>query len=142
MGIKSTKQIIGAVFLMKMGKGFYLFMVSAVIPSARVLRGSKSKGGLMAVKILIRRIIEPHLYNRAIAHIVQLRKEALQQSGYLGGETCVKADNSNEILVISHWESEELWSKWFHSWTRQQIDQELSIMLESPAEYAVYQHYG
>jgi heme-degrading monooxygenase HmoA len=69
----------------------------------------------MAVKIIIKRIV-PQNKTEALKPLLQkLRNLAMQQSGYISGETFKRIDRPGESLVVSTWQSMEDWRKWVMS---------------------------
>jgi heme-degrading monooxygenase HmoA len=71
----------------------------------------------------------------------QLRMLAMQQAGYISGETLRRIDNPEEFLVISTWQSFEDWQKWFNSSQRKELQSKIDTLLGRETTYEVY-HYG
>jgi heme-degrading monooxygenase HmoA len=99
------------------------------------------KEAIMAVKILIKRRL-PLGKNEAMVTLShQMRMLAMQQKGYISGETLRRLDNPEEFLVISTWQSFEDWQSWFNSGQRKELQSKIDILLGKETTYEVY-HYS
>jgi heme-degrading monooxygenase HmoA len=84
------------------------------------------------VKVLIERTIKGQNVKEIVRLLRQLRVKALQQPGYISGETLHAVDDPNLYLVIGIWESLEDWRKWEKNPERQQTIGEIDALLQSP----------
>ncbi len=92
----------------------------------------------MAVKILIRRSL-PDTGDPLVEELLrELRMLAVQQEGYISGETLHRLDEPGEILVISTWQSREAWTKWFANAVRREIQAKIDRRLEKGTRYEMY----
>ena len=66
------------------------------------------------VKVLMERTIRGENVAQTVRRLRQLRVLAMQQPGYISGETLHGVDDPNYYLVISSWESLEQWQNWFN----------------------------
>jgi heme oxygenase (mycobilin-producing) len=94
----------------------------------------------MAIKVIIARRVPSELKAEAGPLINELRKGALQQPGYISGESLVNTVDPEEHLVISTWASVEDWNAWFFNPLREELQLELDELLEEGSQYAVYQN--
>ena len=62
---------------------------------------------------------------------------AMQQPGYITGETLHGTDDPNYYLVISTWDSPAHWQDWLHNPERQKLAAEIDSYLESPTRTRV-----
>ena len=92
----------------------------------------------MTVKILIKRKFSGKHDEALNALLRQFRALAIEQPGYISGETLTRLDSPGESLVISTWKSASDWEKWVKNPTRQQIQSQIDILLGSETSYAVY----
>jgi heme-degrading monooxygenase HmoA len=90
------------------------------------------------VKILLERDIKGRHVAEIVRRLRQLRVMAMQQPGYIGGETLHAVDDPNHYLVISSWETLNHWQNWFNHRERQKLQTELDGYLESPTTMRVY----
>jgi heme-degrading monooxygenase HmoA len=90
------------------------------------------------VKILLKRSIKGKHVAEIVRLLRQLRVMAMQQPGYVGGETLHAVDDPNYYLVISTWESLEHWQAWFKNPERQNLQAEVDSYLESPTQMRVF----
>jgi heme-degrading monooxygenase HmoA len=95
----------------------------------------------MAIKILIKRRLPLDKTQAMIELSRQLRILAMEQEGYISGETLRRIDNPEEFLVISAWQSIEDWQKWLNSSQRKEIQSKIDVLLGRETTYEVY-HYG
>ena len=79
----------------------------------------------MAIKVLIRRKIPENLKDQLNILLLKMRYLAMQQKGYIGGETLKKLDSADEYLIISRWQTIEDWSKWLVSDERREIQENI-----------------
>ena len=90
------------------------------------------------VKVLVERAIKGQNVRGIVRLLRQLRVKALQQPGYISGETLHAVDDPNCYLVISLWESLEDWRQWEKNPERQKAVLEIDSLLESPPRTRVY----
>ncbi|HEX9884709.1 MAG TPA: antibiotic biosynthesis monooxygenase family protein [Desulfobaccales bacterium] len=90
------------------------------------------------VKVLVERKIAGKKVGEIVRLLRQLRVQAMQQPGYISGETLHSMDDPNFYLVISTWESLEQWQNWFKNPLRQKLATEIDDSLESPTRLRVF----
>ena len=90
------------------------------------------------VKILLERTIKGKHVGKIVQLLRQLRVMAMQQPGYIGGETLHAVDDPNHYLVISSWESLEHWQAWFDNPERRKIQAEVDSYLEEPTKMRAF----
>jgi len=90
------------------------------------------------VKILLERSIRGKHVGKIVQLLRQLRVMAMQQPGYIGGETLHAVDDPNYYLVISTWESLAQWEAWCNHPDRQKLQAEVDQYLESPTKVRVF----
>jgi heme-degrading monooxygenase HmoA len=95
----------------------------------------------MAVKALIKRVVPESKAREMIPLFRQMRSLAMNQDGYISGETLRNLNNPEEFLVISSWQSSQDWVNWLESAERQQIQQKIDALLGGQTKYEIY-HYG
>jgi len=90
------------------------------------------------VKVLLEREIKGKHVKEIVRLLRQMRVLAMQQPGYISGETLHAVDDPNYYLVISSWESLEHWQNWLNSPERQKLQEELESYLTSPTRMRVF----
>ena len=95
----------------------------------------------MAVKILIKRNVPRDKAKEMIPLFREMRVLAVNQPGYISGETLKSFDIPNTFLVISTWQSSDHWEKWLLSKGRQEIQDKIDSLLGGKTEYEMF-HYG
>ena len=92
------------------------------------------------VKVLAERSIKGRNVKEIVRLLRQLRVRAMQQPGYISGETLHAVDDPNAYLVISIWESLEDWQKWEKHPERQKMVSEIDSLLGSTPRTRVFTH--
>ena len=92
----------------------------------------------MAVKVLVKRSVQGNLREEAFELLKRIRIKAIDQPGYISGETLIDHYNPENMLVISIWQTIDHWVNWKESDERFEIDAILEKLLEEPAQYEVY----
>ena len=89
----------------------------------------------MQAKILIKRKFIKGKKSEIIALLKELRSRALQQPGYISGETLSSEDHPQTLMVIGTWQNLESWHKWKQNDTRKTLEQMLATYQEGSTEY-------
>jgi len=92
----------------------------------------------MAVKVIIKRTFKEGKAKEVFALLKKFRSEAMDQEGYITGETLVGFDDPQKVLVISTWQSIDNWLKWSEDSGRKANEALLQQYLEGPTEYEAY----
>ncbi len=90
------------------------------------------------VKVLLERTIRGKNVGEVVRLMRQMRVLAMQQPGYISGETLHAVDDPNRYLVISSWESLEHWQEWLNHPERKKLQQEVDAFLGSPTLMRVF----
>lgn len=89
----------------------------------------------MQAKILIKRKFIKGKKSEIIALLKELRSRALQQPGYISGETLSSEDQPQVLMVIGTWQDMESWHNWQKNVTRKTLEQMLTTYQEGSTEY-------
>lgn len=92
----------------------------------------------MIVKVMIKRKIKEGKAREVFALLNKFRSEAMNQKGYISGETLINYDNPREILVIGMWQDMDNWLKWRENPERKANENLLERWLEEPTVYESY----
>ena len=92
----------------------------------------------MIAKILIKRKFKPGNTPQIVALLNEIRALAMTQTGYMSGETLMKSEDPEMMVVISTWESLDMWRSWRDNKERNQFESMLEIYQEGPTEYDEY----
>jgi len=90
------------------------------------------------VKVLLERTIKGKDVSKIVRLLRQIRVLAMQQPGYISGETLHAVDDPNHYLVISTWESLDHWQAWFSNQERQNLQSEIDSYLDSPTVMRIF----
>jgi heme-degrading monooxygenase HmoA len=92
----------------------------------------------MAVKILIKRKIKDGNMQAAARLLINSRKGAMTQPGYISSETMRSLDDPTQVVVMSMWQNKENWQSWKESPARKEIQEEFEQYLIGSVEYENY----
>ena len=92
----------------------------------------------MALKVMIKRHIKEGKARDVFALLNKHRSNAMNQKGYITGETLLSYQDPHRLLVISTWQSIENWLAWKENKERRADEVKLESFLESPTEYDEY----
>ena len=92
----------------------------------------------MAVKVMIKRHIKKGKSKDVFALLNKTRSDAMNQTGYITGETLMSYNDPHRLLVISTWQSIENWLAWKDNKDRKANEAKLEQFLEFPTEYDEY----
>jgi heme-degrading monooxygenase HmoA len=92
------------------------------------------------IKVFIKRHVPAEKGKEILPLFKKMRSLAMEQEGYISGETLRNYNDPEEYMVISVWDSAEDWQRWLQSRERQQVQEEIDYLLGGRTEYAVYHH--
>ncbi len=92
----------------------------------------------MAVKVLIKRHFKEAKTAEAFALLLKFRHNAMNQPGYISGETLTNHYDPRSMTVISTWQTIEDWIRWQESDEREANESQLESMLEEPTKFEIY----
>ena len=92
----------------------------------------------MTVKVFIKRKVHEKNTVELTLLLNKLRSLALNQPGYLSGETFMRIDKKDECMVIGTWRSLEDWNNWVNNPLRKEVQAEIDRLLGEETEYAIY----
>jgi heme-degrading monooxygenase HmoA len=95
----------------------------------------------MAVKVFIKRRVSEEKAKEMVPLFRKMRSLAMNQNGYISGETLRNMNDPEEYIVISSWQSSEEWIAWLKSSQRQEVQNEIDALLGGQTQYEIY-HYG
>ena len=90
------------------------------------------------VKVLLERTIKGKHVGEIVRLLRQMRILAMQQPGYISGETLHALDDPNYYLVISTWETLEHWQAWYNNPERKKFQAEVDGYLEFPTQMRIF----
>jgi len=93
----------------------------------------------MAIDVIIKRKVNAgHQAKQLVPLILKLRAMALNQPGYISGQTLSNIENPEECLVVGRWESIDDWNRWLNSKDRAEINNRIESLTGVPTEYSIY----
>jgi heme-degrading monooxygenase HmoA len=95
----------------------------------------------MAVKVFIKRRVPEDKARDMVPLFRKMRSLAMNQNGYISGETLRNMNDPEEYIVISSWQSSDEWVAWLKSSERQEIQSQIDTLLGGQTQYEIY-HYG
>ena len=94
----------------------------------------------MAVKVLITRTVPQEKTREMLQLFGKIRALAIDQPGYISGETLRSCDRPDAFLVISAWQTPEDWESWLLSKKRQAIQTEIDVLLGGNTNYEMFSY--
>jgi len=92
----------------------------------------------MAIKVFIKRAVPEHKLEALKPLLRTVRNQAMNQPGYISGETFKRLDRPGESLVISTWQSMDDWRKWVLSEERAEAQEKIDYLLGEKTEFEIY----
>ena len=92
----------------------------------------------MTVKVLMKRRFKEGKAREVFTLLNKFRSEAMEQAGYVTGESLIGHEDPQKLLVISTWQSIDNWLKWKEDPGRKTNEALLEQYLEGPTEYEVF----
>ncbi len=92
----------------------------------------------MAVKVFIKRVVKKGRTEAVVKLLMDVRSQALEQPGYISGETLVNHYDPCNIAVVSTWQTIDDWIRWQESDQRAAIEDQLESLQEMPANFEIY----
>ncbi|MBT8371411.1 MAG: hypothetical protein HKO68_06730 [Desulfobacterales bacterium] len=92
----------------------------------------------MAIKIVIKRHFRENTIEDAFDLLNNFRNDAMDQPGYISGETWVNHYDPRSITVVSTWQTVEDWIRWEESEERAANEAKLESLLEVPTKFELY----
>lgn len=89
----------------------------------------------MVAKIIIKRRFKKGDTHQIVVLLNEIRKGAMGQPGYISGETWIRSDDPNSMVVIATWQSIDDWYNWKDSDSRKKFEAMLELYQEKPTEY-------
>ena len=103
----------------------------------RTLRSNREV--TMSIEVMIKRKVKQGPQARKLVPLIlQLRALATYQPGYISGKTLYNVENPQDCLVVSEWQSLELWYSWMKSEKRAEIQNKIDELTGEQTEYSIY----
>ncbi len=90
------------------------------------------------VKVHITRQLLEGKTKAAFKVLNQIRAAAMNQAGYVSGETLISHQDPRRLLIVSTWKSLENWNRWKDSPERKALVSHMQRLESRPAEHQVY----
>jgi heme-degrading monooxygenase HmoA len=102
------------------------------------LNQNNEKEDIMTVKILIKRKFKNANSKNVTEMLIESRKNAMGEKGYISSESLCSCDDPNLILVLSIWQKKEDWENYLNSPMRKETELRYTELLENPTEYEFF----
>jgi len=90
------------------------------------------------IRVMIDRHCQPGREEQLRNLLIELRTAALQQHGYVSGETLRETGDPLNFVVISTWTTLEYWKAWQTARQRLAIEEMIEPLLTAPREVRVF----
>jgi len=95
----------------------------------------------MAVVVFIKRHFKSGRVEEGIRMLDTFRAKALQQPGYVSGETLLNHYDRACVTVVSRWNTVDDWVSWQNSADREKNEARIESLLDRPTMYEIYDSY-
>jgi heme-degrading monooxygenase HmoA len=92
----------------------------------------------MIAKIIIKRRFVKEKTPQILSLLNKIRSIAMEQPGYISGETLMQEAFPENMAVIATWQRMEDWKAWKESGTRHKYEAMLEIYQTRPTQYEEY----
>lgn len=92
----------------------------------------------MIAKIIIKRSFVKENTPQILSLLNKIRSIAMNQEGYISGETLMQHDFPENMVVVATWQSMKDWLAWKSSDERKTYEAMLEIYQTRPTEYEEY----
>jgi heme-degrading monooxygenase HmoA len=92
----------------------------------------------MTVHVVIKRKFRMNKPEELIPLLKELNEKAQTQPGYISTNTLQSAENPDDYLVISIWESDDDWNKWFYNPDRKNIQDRIDSLIGERTFYELF----
>ena len=96
----------------------------------------------MAVKVFIRRHCRQGRLEAVLDLLREFRKAAMDQPGYVSGETLVNHYDPRRIIVVSAWKTVEDWIRWQSDESRERMEARIEDLLDQATAYEIFDIHG
>jgi len=92
----------------------------------------------MLVKVYMRRRLKNGHAREVFSLIRKIRARAMNQKGYISGETLIDHGDPRKTMVVGTWQSMDDWLNWKENPHRKDLETQLEPLLEGPTEYEAF----
>lgn len=92
----------------------------------------------MIAKILIKRRFVEGKTDQIVSLLNKMRSMAMEQPGYISGETLTQSNFPENMVVIATWQTNEDWTRWKNSEERKKYEAMLELYQKRPTEFEEY----
>jgi heme oxygenase (mycobilin-producing) len=93
----------------------------------------------MPAYVIIKRKFRMNQPDKLIPLMTELSLRAKDQPGYISTVTLQSAEDSEDYIVISQWETADAWKSWFVSKERRDIQNKVDSLIGERTFYEVFQ---
>ena len=94
------------------------------------------------IRVIVERHCQPNKEAEMENLLMELRTRAMQQHGYISGETLRSVDDPSLWLVISTWVDADLWKVWETMPERQEAINKVKSLLVTPEKVSIFNFTG
>jgi heme-degrading monooxygenase HmoA len=109
----------------------------ACMPFSFLTRFHKREVSMIAKIIIKRRFVKENT-PQILSLLNKIRSIAMNQPGYISGETLMQADFPENMAVIATWQNMKYWTAWKNCEERKTYEAMLEIYQTRPTQYEEY----
>lgn len=92
----------------------------------------------MTVKIITEWKFKEDPFPEGLRAVNEFKVKAMQQKGYISGETLVDLEDNQKVVVLFVWSNLDGWNAWANSLERSKLENELIPHLEEPVSIRAF----
>ena len=93
----------------------------------------------MIAKIIIKRRFVKDNTPQILSLLNKIRSIAMNQPGYISGETLRSLDDPEDYMVVSKWETADDWKKWLQSKERRDLQGQVDSLIGEKTFYEIFE---
>ncbi|WP_444996559.1 antibiotic biosynthesis monooxygenase family protein [Aliikangiella sp. IMCC44359] len=92
------------------------------------------------IRVIIERNVKEGCFHDYLDMIRRARKQATAIEGFIAGELLQEKSNQHKAFIISSWENNAAWEKWYNSEERQEVLEEMRPLLTTDEKITVLEN--
>jgi len=93
----------------------------------------------MGIRVISKRVVSEAKEEDILPLVLNLKKLAKAQPGFISEEIWRHLENRDEYLVVRSWDSEDDWHQWLANPQRVSIQEKIESQLDFKTEYSPYE---
>ncbi len=92
----------------------------------------------MSVMVIIKRVFRMDQTEELVPLLKELRQRSAEQPGYVSRTTYSKKNDPGELIVVTHWETADDWTKWQNHKKAKELQWRIDSIIGEKTIFEVY----